>query len=101
MTDRIAKLEIDGNSYEFPIISGSVGPDVIDIRSLYAQTGHFTFDPGYTSTGSTESAITYIDGGKGTLLYRGYPIEQLADKSSFLEVAYLLLKGELPSKKTV
>jgi citrate synthase len=99
MTDRIAKLEIDGTSYEFPIISGSVGPDVIDIRSLYAQTGHFTFDPGYTSTGSTESAITYIDGGKGTLLYRGYPIEQLADKSSFLEVAYLLLKGELPSKK--
>ena len=98
MTDRIAKLEIDGTSYEFPIISGSVGPDVIDIRSLYAQTGHFTFDPGYTSTGSTESAITYIDGGKGTLLYRGYPIEQLADKSSFLEVAYLLLKGELPSK---
>ena len=98
MTDRIAKLEIDGTSYEFPIISGSVGPDVIDIRSLYAKTGHFTFDPGYTSTGSTESAITYIDGGKGTLLYRGYPIEQLADKSSFLEVAYLLLKGELPSK---
>ena len=98
MTDRIAKLEIDGTSYEFPIISGSVGPDVIDIRSLYAKTGHFTFDPGYTSTGSTESAITYIDGDKGILLYRGYPIEQLADKSSFLEVAYLLLKGELPSK---
>lgn len=98
MTDRIAKLEIDGTSYEFPIISGSVGPDVIDIRSLYAKTGHFTFDPGYTSTGSTESAITYIDGNKGILLYRGYPIEQLADKSSFLEVAYLLLKGELPSK---
>jgi len=98
MTDRIAKLEIDGTSYEFPIISGSTGPDVIDIRSLYAKTGHFTFDPGYTSTGSTESAITYIDGDKGTLLYRGYPIEQLADKSSFLEVAYLLLKGELPSK---
>lgn len=98
MTDRIAKLEIDGTSYEFPIISGSVGPDVIDIRSLYAKTGHFTFDPGYTSTGSTESAITYIDGDKGVLLYRGYPIEQLADKSSFLEVAYLLLKGELPSK---
>jgi len=98
MTDRIAKLEIDGTSYEFPIISGSTGPDVIDIRSLYAKTGHFTFDPGYTSTGSTESAITYIDGDKGTLLYRGYPIERLADKSSFLEVAYLLLKGELPSK---
>jgi len=99
MTDRIAKLEIDGTSYEFPIISGSTGPDVIDIRSLYAKTGHFTFDPGYTSTGSTESAITYIDGDKGTLLYRGYPIEQLADKSSFLEVAYLLLKGELPSHR--
>jgi citrate synthase len=98
MTDRIAKLEIDGKSYEFPILSGSVGPDVIDIRTLYAKTGHFTFDPGYTSTGSTESAITYIDGGKGTLLYRGYPIEQLAEKSTFLEVAYLLLKGELPTK---
>ena len=98
MTDRIAKLEIDGNSYEFPILSGSVGPDVIDIRTLYAKTGHFTFDPGYTSTGSTESAITYIDGAKGTLLYRGYPIEQLAEKSSFLEVAYLLLKGELPTQ---
>jgi len=98
MTDRIAKLEIDGESYELPIISGTVGPDVIDIRTLYAQTGHFTFDPGYTSTGSTESTITYIDGGKGTLLYRGYPIEQLADESSFLEVAYLLLKGELPNE---
>ncbi len=73
-------------------------PDVIDIRTLYAKTGHFTFDPGYTSTGSTESAITYIDGNKGTLLYRGYPIEQLAEKSSFLEVSYLLLNGELPSK---
>lgn len=98
MTDRIAKLEIDGESYEFPVLSGSVGPDVIDIRTLYAKTGHFTFDPGYTSTGSTESAITYIDGNQGTLLYRGYPIEQLAEKSSFLEVSYLLLNGELPSK---
>ncbi len=98
MTDRIAKLEIDGESYEFPVLSGTVGPDVIDIRTLYAKTGHFTFDPGYTSTGSTESAITYIDGNKGTLLYRGYPIEQLAEKSSFLEVSYLLLNGELPSK---
>jgi citrate synthase len=98
MTDRIAKLELDGESYEFPILSGTVGPDVIDIRTLYAKTGHFTFDPGYTSTGSTESGITYIDGNKGTLLYRGYPIEQLAEKSSFLEVSYLLLNGELPSK---
>ncbi|TDQ66357.1 citrate synthase [Maritalea mobilis] len=98
MTDRIAKLELNGESYEFPVLSGSVGPDVIDIRTLYAKTGHFTFDPGYTSTGSTESAITYIDGGQGTLLYRGYPIEQLAEKSSFLEVSYLLLNGDLPSK---
>ncbi|MCF4098551.1 citrate synthase [Maritalea mediterranea] len=98
MTDRIAKLELNGESYEFPVLSGTVGPDVIDIRTLYAKTGHFTFDPGYTSTGSTESGITYIDGGQGTLLYRGYPIEQLAEKSSFLEVSYLLLNGELPSK---
>ncbi|WP_424981174.1 citrate synthase [Maritalea sp. S77] len=98
MTDRIAKLELNGESYEFPVLSGTVGPDVIDIRTLYAKTGHFTFDPGYTSTGSTESGITYIDGNQGTLLYRGYPIEQLAEKSSFLEVSYLLLNGELPSK---
>ncbi|WP_029039988.1 citrate synthase [Cucumibacter marinus] len=97
MTEKNAKLVIGDKTYEFPIISGSVGPDVIDIRTLYKQTGLFTFDPGYTSTGSTESQITYIDGDEGTLLYRGYPIEQLAEKSNFVEVAYLLLNGELPT----
>ncbi|HUV32197.1 MAG TPA: citrate synthase [Devosiaceae bacterium] len=97
MTDRTAKLVIGDSTYEFPIVSGSIGPDVIDIRTLYAQTGMFTFDPGYTSTGSTESAITYVDGDAGELLYRGYPIEQLAEQSNFLEVCYLLLYGHLPS----
>jgi len=77
--------------------SGTLGPDVVDIRSLYEQQGVFTFDPGFASTASCESKITFIDGGKGVLLYRGYPVEQLAEKSSFLEVAYLLLYGELPA----
>ncbi len=98
MTEKTARLVVGDKSYEFPIMSGSVGPDVIDIRSLYRETGMFTFDPGYTSTASTQSRITYVDGGTGKLLYRGYPIEQLAEQSSFLEVAYLLLNGELPSK---
>ena len=78
-------------------ISGTIGPDVLDIRKLYAEAGVFTYDPGFTSTGACESAITYIDGDKGELLYRGYPIEQLAEKSHFLEVCYLLLYGELPT----
>ncbi|NNC36017.1 MAG: citrate synthase [Hyphomonadaceae bacterium] len=94
-----AKLEIDGKVTELPIYAGSVGPNGIDVRALYKHTGHFTFDPGYTSTCSTESQITYIDGGKGTLLYRGYPIEQLAENSTFLETAYLLMNGELPDKQ--
>ena len=81
---------------EFPIYGGTVGPDVMDIRTL-GKTGMFTFDPGFLATASCESAITYIDGDAGVLLYRGYPIEQLAEKCDFLEVAYLLLKGELPS----
>ncbi|WEJ56637.1 citrate synthase [Devosia sp. FJ2-5-3] len=98
MTEKVAKLVIGDESYEFPILSGSVGPDVVDIRSLYAKTGMFTYDPGFTSTAACDSAITYIDGDKGELLYRGYPIEQLADKSNYLEVCYLLLYGELPSK---
>ncbi|VAV96221.1 Citrate synthase (si), partial [hydrothermal vent metagenome] len=93
-----AKISLpSGASKELPTYSGSVGPDVIDIRTLYRDTGLFTFDPGFTSTASCESQITYIDGGKGTLLYRGYPIDQLAEKSSFLEVSYLLLNGELPT----
>jgi citrate synthase len=80
-------------------MSGSVGPDVMDVRKLYGQTGLFTYDPGYTSTGSCESAITYIDGDAGILLHRGYPIDQLAEHSTFTEVAYLLLNGELPDKQ--
>ncbi|HMA52079.1 MAG TPA: citrate/2-methylcitrate synthase, partial [Magnetospirillaceae bacterium] len=86
-----------GKSYEFPLLPGSVGPKVIDIRSLYSETGLFTYDPGYTSTGSCESQITYIDGDQGVLLHRGYPIDQLAEQSDYLEVCYLLLNGELPS----
>ena len=80
-------------------MQGSVGPSVIDIRKLYAETGHFTFDPGFTATASCESKITYIDGDKGILLYRGYPIDQLAEHSDFMEVCYLLLNGELPKAK--
>ncbi len=82
---------------ELPMMSGSVGPKVIDVRKLYAETGHFTYDPGFTSTASCESKITYIDGDAGVLLYRGYPIEELAEHSDFSEVSYLLLKGELPT----
>ncbi|MGV3650759.1 MAG: citrate synthase [Devosia sp.] len=96
MTETMAKLTIGDQTYEFPVLGGTVGPDVIDIRSLYAKTGLFTYDPGFTSTAACDSAITYIDGDKGELLYRGYPIEQLAEKSNFLEVCYLLLYGELP-----
>ena len=94
-----AQLSVNGQTYDLPIYEGSVGPDVIDIRKLYASTGLFTFDPGFTSTASCESQITYIDGAEGTLLYRGYPIDQLADNASFIEVAYLLTKGELPTAK--
>ena len=88
----------DGSpSMNLPIYKGSVGPDVIDIRKLYGQTGKFTYDPGFLSTASCDSAITYIDGDKGELQYRGYPIEQLAEKCDYLETCYLLLNGELPS----
>jgi citrate synthase I (hexameric type) len=86
-----------GRRFEFPILSGTVGPDVIDIRRLFQDTGYFTFDPGYTSTGSCESTITFIDGDKGVLLYRGYPIEDLAEHADFMEVCYLLLYGDLPT----
>ena len=82
---------------EMPILKGSTGPDVVDIRKLYAEADMFTYDPGFTSTASCESQITYIDGDAGVLLYRGYPIDQLAENSSFLEVCYLLLHGELPT----
>jgi citrate synthase len=94
----------DGSkSIEFPIYTGSIGPDVIDIRKLYGETGRFTYDPGFMSTAACNSSITYIDGDKGELLYRGYPIEQLAVNCDFLETCYLLLNGELPKadqKKT-
>jgi len=86
-------------NHDYAVISGSVGPDVIDIRKLYADTGMFTYDPGFTSTASCESALTYIDGDEGVLLHRGYPIGQLAEESNFMEVSYLLLNGELPSKQ--
>jgi len=99
VTNDTATLSVRGKSYELPIYGGSTGPEVIDISTLYRDTNMFTYDPGFTSTASCESTITYIDGDKGELLYRGYPIEQLADKSDFLEVAYLLLYGELPSKQ--
>ncbi len=88
----------NGKSVDLPLLSGTIGPDVIDIRKLYGQTGHFTFDPGYGATGSCLSGLTYIDGENGVLLHRGYPIEQLAEQSTFLEVAYLLLNGELPNQ---
>jgi citrate synthase len=86
-----------GNSWELPVMEGTVGPKVIDVRQLYAETDCFTYDPGFTSTGSCESKITYIDGDEGILLYRGYPIDQLAEESDFLETCYLLLYGELPN----
>ena len=87
----------DGRTLEFPVLSSSIGPDVINIRTLYGKSGVFTYDPGFLSTASCNSTITYIDGDAGVLLYRGYPIEQLAQHCDFLEVCYLLLNGELPS----
>jgi len=92
------KLNAAGKDFEYPVLKGSMGPDVVDIRKLYGQTDMFTFDPGFTSTASCESALTFIDGDEGVLLHRGYPIGQLAENSSFMEVSYLLLNGELPSK---
>ena len=92
-----ATVQAEGKTLNLPILKGSVGPDVIDIRKLYGETGLFTYDPGFTSTASCESQITYIDGDAGILLYRGYPIDQLAENCSFLEVCYLLLNSELPS----
>ena len=96
---KLAGLNSLGKTYDFGINEGTVGPSVIDVSSLYAQTGQFTYDPGFTSTASCQSSITYIDGEEGTLLHRGYPIEQLAEKGNFVETCYLLLNGELPSRK--
>ncbi len=90
-------LAIDGKSYDLPVYGGSIGPNVVDVSKLYSQTSHFTYDPGFTSTASCESKITYIDGDEGVLLYRGYPIEQIAERGNFLETCYLLLNGELPN----
>ncbi len=97
--DKKATLKLqDGRTVEFPVLSGTIGPDVVDIRSLYGQAGIFTYDPGFLSTASCSSSITYLDGDAGVLLYRGYPIEQLAVQCDFLEVCYLLLNGELPKQ---
>ena len=96
--DNLKIIKNENELGELKILKGSLGPDVIDIRNLYNQTGLFTYDPSYGATSSCESSITFIDGDEGILLHRGYPIEQLAEKSSFLEIAYLLLNGELPNK---
>ena len=100
-SDIKAKLSLSTNGADFdlPVFKGTIGPEVIDIRKLYGQTGMFTYDPGFMSTASCNSTITYIDGDKGELLYRGYPIEQLAEKGDFLETCYLLLNGELPNQQ--
>ena len=98
MTDKTVTLGAPTGEKTYPVLEGTVGPDVIDIRKLYGDTGMFTYDPGFTSTASCQSAITYIDGEKGILLHRGYPIDQLAEHSTFMEVCYLLLNGELPKK---
>ena len=98
--DHKATLSFSNGSpnLELPVYHGNIGPDVIDIRKLYGQTGMFTYDPGFLSTASCQSAITYIDGDKGELLYRGYPIEQLASSVDYLDTCYLLLNGDLPSE---
>ncbi|WP_295635500.1 citrate synthase [Novosphingobium sp.] len=96
MGDKQATFSAEGKSFDMPVRSGTIGPDVVDIRKLYGQSGLFTYDPGFTSTASCDSAITYIDGDEGVLLHGGYPIGQLAEESSFMEVSYLLLNGELP-----
>jgi citrate synthase len=100
MTEKTATLRLpDGKTLEFPVLPGSVGPEVVDIRTLYGKSGMFTYDPGFLSTASCSSEITYIDGDAGVLLYRGYPIEQLAQQCDFLEICYLLWYGELPTRK--
>src|SRR5215475_3935752 len=93
-----AALTYKNKRIELPVYSATEGPDVVDIRKLYSEADLFTYDPGFTSTASCESDITFIDGDRGILLYRGYPIDQLAEHSTFLEVCYLLLHGELPNK---
>jgi citrate synthase len=98
--EKKASLKLpDGKTLDLPVMPGTVGPEVVDVRALYGKTGYFTYDPGFMSTASCTSTITYIDGDAGVLLYRGYPIEQLAQHCDFLEVCYLLLNGELPNRK--
>jgi citrate synthase len=94
---RSGQLTIGNQNYSFPIFDGTIGPSVMDISKLYGEAGIFTYDPGFTSTGSCESKITYIDGDEGILLYRGVPIEQVAEHGDFLETCYLLLYGDLPT----
>src|SRR5580704_7508717 len=94
-----AQINIEGKTYDFPVIEGSEGEKAIDISKLRDLSGYVTLDVGYKNTGATTSAITFLDGELGILKYRGYPIEQLAEKSSFIEVAYLLIHGELPTEK--
>ena len=101
MTDKIkekANLKMNDNLYDFDVHEGTIGPDVLDISKLYAQSGKFTYDPGFTSTANCKSTITYIDGEEGTLLYRGYPIDELAEQGNYLETCFLLLNGELPNQ---
>ena len=97
VAEKTAKMSVGGKSVDLGVRSGTIGPDVIDVASLYKETGHFTYDPGFTSTANCASRITFIDGDKGELLYRGYPIDQLAENTNFLAVCYLLLHGELPT----
>lgn len=97
MTDTTGSLNVGGTELKLPIREGSIGPAVMDIQTLYKNTGLFTYDPGFTSTASCESKITFIDGDEGVLLYRGYPIDDLAEHGDFLETSYLLLHGELPT----
>jgi len=98
-TKASATFAIDGKDYKYPLMDGSMGPSVVDISKFYGESGHFTYDPGFTSTASCESKITFIDGEEGVLLYRGYPIDQLAERGNFLETCFLLLNGELPNAK--
>ena len=96
-TQKTGQLTLGDKTYSFPVYEGTIGPEVMDVSKLHTQSGIFTYDPGFTSTASCESKITYIDGDKGVLLYRGYPIEDLAEHGDFLETCYLLLYGELPT----
>ena len=97
--NKTGTLTVGNNNWDMPIYPGTIGPEVVDISKLYAQSGMFTYDPGFTSTGSCASKITYIDGDEGVLLYRGYNIAELAEQSDFMECCYLLMNGELPSKQ--